>query len=102
MAAILVRLQALKSDLQAVPPTGTKSLPEKLAKQILASLEARNLDKLIDMLNNCQFLQFFTTSPDQASSGTSLMKSMEEIGRNDIVTDPDALAATHPVDLDVL
>ncbi len=100
MVDVLGRLQALKNDLATVPITGTKSLPEVLAKQIISSLEARNLDKLIDLLNNCQFKQFFNSTPDQASSGTSLMRAMEEIGRNDIVTAPDSSAATQTSNMD--
>lgn len=100
MLDILTRLQTMQSELATVPPTGTKSLPEVLAKQVISSLEARNLDKLVDLLNNCQFQQFFNSTPDQASSGTSLMRAMEEIGRNDIVTDPDSRAATQTTTMD--
>lgn len=101
MLNIVSRLQALKSDLETVPVTGTKSLPEVLAKQIISSLESRNLDKLIDLLNSCQFKEFFNSTPDQASSGTSLMKAMEEIGQNDIITAPDSRAATQTSSMDV-
>jgi hypothetical protein len=61
---------------------------EPIAKQISASLEERGLDKALELLQGCQFSDFFTLTGDGASKGTRFLKATEQVGRNEFAQPP--------------
>ncbi len=61
---------------------------DKISQQISSALEERGLDKALELLQNCQFSDFFALSSDGASKGTRFLKATENVGRNEFAQPP--------------
>jgi hypothetical protein len=85
---ILGNVDDLLTQLAATVVRPDRSEFDSVAKRISASLEERGLDKALELLQGCQFSDFFTTSSDGASKGTRFLKASEEVGRNEFAQQP--------------
>lgn len=56
-----------------------------VALQITSSLTERGLDRALELLEACQFAEFFALTNEEASKGSRFLKASEEVGRNDLL-----------------
>jgi hypothetical protein len=59
-----------------------------VTKQISASLEERGLDRALELLQSCQFAEFFSLTSEGASKGNRFLKATEQVGRNEFAQRP--------------
>lgn len=81
---ILDNINGLLSELTSVVIRSDRMEFDSVAKQIAASLEERGLDKALELLQGCQFSDFFEVSTDGASKGTRFLAAVESVGRNEL------------------
>ncbi len=55
----------------------------EVARQIIAALEERGLDRALELLQTGQFAEFFGLTREEASKGNRFLKASEQVGRND-------------------
>ncbi len=82
--AIQEMVTELRDALAATVVRTDRSEFEAIALQITASLEERGLDRSLDLLQSCQFSNFFSLTKEEASKGSRFLKASEEVGRNDL------------------
>lgn len=85
---ILDNVGNLLTQLTDVVVRSDRSEFNPIAQQISASLEERGLDKALELLQGCQFSDFFALSSDGASKGTRFLKASENVGRNEFAQPP--------------
>lgn len=61
---------------------------DPVAQQISSALEERGLDKALELLQGCQFSDFFALSSDGSSKGTRFLRATENVGRNEFAQQP--------------
>lgn len=85
---ILDNINDLFDRLASVIARSDRSEFDSIARQISATLEERGLDKALELLQSCQFSDFFALSSDGASKGTRFLKAAEDVGRNEFAQPP--------------
>ncbi len=80
---VLGKINDLLSKLTSAVVRTDRTEFDSIANQISASLEERGLDKALELLQSCQFSEFFSLTSDGASKGTRFLKASEEVGRNE-------------------
>ena len=80
------RLQELLELLQAAVVRDDRTSFGPVAAQIVASLQERGLDRSLELLQTGQFSVFFGVDSQSAAASSHLMKTIEEVGRNDYST----------------
>lgn len=86
LQAILSKVDGLLVNLSDAVVRADRSAFDSIAQQISASLEERGLDKALELLQGCQFSEFFALSTDGASKGTRFLTATEGVGRNEFAT----------------
>lgn len=84
LTGIQTKVNNLLTALSNVVVRPDRSEFESIATQIIAALQERGLDRGLDLLQACQFSDFFNLTPDDASKGSRFLKASEQVGRNDL------------------
>lgn len=85
---ILDNVSNLLTQLTDTVVRSDRSEFDSVAQRISASLEERGLDKALELLQGCQFSDFFALSSDGASKGTRFLRASENVGRNEFAQPP--------------
>lgn len=85
---ILTTIDNLLGNLSSAVVRADRSEFDQIAQQISATLEERGFDKALELLQSCQFSDFFVISNDGASKGTRFLKATEDVGRNEFAQPP--------------
>lgn len=88
LQGILDNLDALLTQLAGTVVRADRTEFDLVSRQIAASLEERGLDKALELLQGCQFSDFFALSSDGASKGTRFLKAAGDVGRNELAQQP--------------
>lgn len=86
LAAIRAKVDDLFTKLSSIIVRSDRFEFDSVAKQIAASLEERGLDRGLELLQSCQFLEFFSLTSDTASKGNRFLKASADVGRNDLAS----------------
>lgn len=78
---LIVKLNNLLSILNSYTLQSSLSSNETIAKEILYTLETRNLNNARSLLLSCKFTEFFNQDINEASTGLNVMTSIENSGK---------------------
>lgn len=83
LQAILLNIANLLASLTTAVVRIDRMQFDSISQQIIASLGERGLDKALELLQSCQFSNFFSLTSDGASKSTRFLTATENVGRNE-------------------